>query len=780
MERRDPEPPSTASSKGSKKSKRSRPSKRSNTESPYAEASVQSTATAQPASDVGQPDLDRTAGSAVQERTKTKKSRRSRKGSSEVAGIAKTADQNRPESERSVTSTVLEGSDVKKGRRAKKRRSIPSDSLEAPKREEEEQGRAALPARQTEPELINQLQQPQEYKNRAELYLRSSAIRDDRKTREGGDLNLGGEIAPVSPLILVVTIYSNTTINRRRLFDAAVLSVFAVNVVAVVWLLIRAWDGEDIYVKVLGLGTFRGLRVAVEGQPVYMFRGIQFARSPEGLLRFAPASAVYVRNSTDVDARIPKPGCVQKPYEAHGQVIRSNEGTTEDCLHLNVWTPCTESIMPGCRKTVLVFFHAIEFQNGDNNYYDGRWLAGLGQLVVVAPNFRLGAFGFLSIGCLLGDMQCTSTDVALGDQRMAVQWVVDHISSFGGNSSDVVLMGSGSGAWSVGAHLLTDGMDGPRFWSHERFAKVILLSESPFRRYFDDKSHEMPSLLGCSRGGTVEMLHCLRTVPPREIVRVTSEVVHYFGPSASATPGIKDARRVIGRRFLLGTVSNEGTHLFDYLRRTSRPEADMGYVLAMFLKLIYHINNGGEIIDAYRKTVAPVGNATADYWAYELLGDLFYKCPLLRLGHELSTKGRNLVYGYVFDHRASFALFNDTTGSARFMDLDFVFGRPLDGSRMANDQEQDLSRRMIEMWSAFAKTGNLPFVDGQPWPTYTDDGKDIQVRISLTQLEEVRDYRKQSCAVLPSFVDHTMSTGVPTVNATGGHSSRTSRKFFSV
>ncbi|KAH7939340.1 hypothetical protein HPB52_011347 [Rhipicephalus sanguineus] len=213
------------------------------------------------------------------------------------------------------------------------------------------------------------LQRLQESKGRMPPSLRSTGVRDDFKS-------------------------SNFAENRRRLFVAAVLSVFILNAMAVMWLLMRALDSEDTYVMVPLLGAFRGLRAMVENQPVYMFRGIPFARSPEGMLRFADASVLSGMNRTNVDARIPKPGCVQKPY----MVIRSNEGTTEDCLHLNVWTPCTESAVPGCRKTVLVFFHAIEFQIGDNNYYDGRWLAGLGHLVVVAPNFRLGAFGFLNIG----------------------------------------------------------------------------------------------------------------------------------------------------------------------------------------------------------------------------------------------------------------------------------------------------------------------------------------------------------------------------------------------
>ncbi|KAH6923684.1 hypothetical protein HPB50_005146 [Hyalomma asiaticum] len=616
--------------------------------------------------DAGQPDQDRTATSAIQEGTGMKRSRSSRKSSS---GSSEQREARQPEEDRTATSAAQETSQVKKKRRSRKSSSeamqqqsstslesgppavapaLPQTTLVKEEREADkmttkavEQGEAALPPRSNELGNMNRLQQLQEDR-RAKQSLRASGVRDDPKTNNFAD-------------------------SRRPLFVTAVLSVFILNAMAVLWLLMRSWDSEEIYVMVPELGTFRGLRATVEDQPVYMFRGIKFARSPEGLLRFAPASALSERNTTDVDARIPKPWVCQKPYEARGRVIRSNEGTSEDCLHLNVWTPCTESTMPSCRKTVLVFLHAIEFQNGDNNYYDGRWLSGLGQLVVVAPNFRLGAFGFFNIGtsrqqscsvrdvtvscfkasqtyrdvqsesayaiprttqqtphckarstchfsmtgCLLSDVSCIPADVALDDQRLAVRWVINHISSFGGNASDVVLMGSGSGAWSVGAHLLKDGTEGPRFWSHERFAKVILMSESPFRRYFGDKSRELPSLVHCSAAGMVEMLHCMRVVSSHEILRATSRVVSYFGPSASAHPSVEDVPRVTGRRFLMGTVSNEGTHLLDYLRRTSRPKADMEYVLTTFLKIIYHISNGGEIVDAFRRTASPSQNGNS-------------------------------------------------------------------------------------------------------------------------------------------------------------------------
>lgn len=104
----------------------------------------------------------------------------------------------------------------------------------------------------------------------------------------------------------------------------------------------------------------------------------------------------YGRSNSVIQATRKLPGCAQrKLVAASGWRLEEARGN-EDCLHLNVWTPCTAITEPSCRKAVLVFFFATGFQNGDNNRYDGAFLAALGDIVLVAPNFRLGAFGFLT------------------------------------------------------------------------------------------------------------------------------------------------------------------------------------------------------------------------------------------------------------------------------------------------------------------------------------------------------------------------------------------------
>ncbi|XP_077531075.1 acetylcholinesterase-like [Haemaphysalis longicornis] len=281
--------------------------------------------------------------------------------------------------------------------------------------------------------------------------------------------------------------------QRRRLCGGVPLELLSLATLGSVlfFMLLLNSSANAVVLRVPGVGAFRGLRTYVEGRPVYVFRGIRFGESTAGASRFAKPTAARADKETVTDARSSRVGCLQLPYVSNNRIIRHNENTSEDCLHLNVWTPCTEEKSPGCRKTVLVFFHGQDFQWGDNNYYDGQWLAGLGQVVVVTPNFRLGAFGFLHIGCPgnvsesnIEGVACAPGNVALDDQRLAVEWIVAHIRSFGGNSTDIVLLGSGSGAWSVGAHMLGATARGAsdQFWKHERFRKVILMSESPLRR----------------------------------------------------------------------------------------------------------------------------------------------------------------------------------------------------------------------------------------------------------------------------------------------------------
>lgn len=115
---------------------------------------------------------------------------------------------------------------------------------------------------------------------------------------------------------------------------------------------------------------------------------------------------------------------------------------SEDCLFLNVWTTAERS---GPGRPVMVYIHGGAYSNGSVNdeLTDGSLLAEQGDVVVVTVNHRLNALGYL----YLPDRFPDSGNAGQLDLICALEWVRDHIATFGGDPGNVTLFGqSGGGA----------------------------------------------------------------------------------------------------------------------------------------------------------------------------------------------------------------------------------------------------------------------------------------------------------------------------------------------
>src|SRR5580692_2941147 len=119
---------------------------------------------------------------------------------------------------------------------------------------------------------------------------------------------------------------------------------------------------------------------------------------------------------------------------------------SEDCLHLNVFTP---ALRDRRKRPVLVYFHGGAYNNGSVNsmLYDGKRLCHRGDVVVVTVNHRLNAFGFLYLGAIDSKQYPDSGNVGMLDLVLALEWVRENIAEFGGDPSRVLIFGqSGGGA----------------------------------------------------------------------------------------------------------------------------------------------------------------------------------------------------------------------------------------------------------------------------------------------------------------------------------------------
>jgi para-nitrobenzyl esterase len=124
------------------------------------------------------------------------------------------------------------------------------------------------------------------------------------------------------------------------------------------------------------------------------------------------------------------------------------------CLVLNVWRP--KAIDRNEKLPVLIWIHGGGFLNGSSaaSIYDGSALARQG-LVVVSLNYRLGRLGFFAHPALTAAKEGPLGNYGLLDQLAALRWVQRNIAAFGGDPSQVTIMGESAGGISVMHHLIS-------------------------------------------------------------------------------------------------------------------------------------------------------------------------------------------------------------------------------------------------------------------------------------------------------------------------------------
>ncbi|KAH8261005.1 hypothetical protein KR044_002120, partial [Drosophila immigrans] len=186
-----------------------------------------------------------------------------------------------------------------------------------------------------------------------------------------------------------------------------------------------------------------------KGDAFEAFLGIPFAQPPIGELRFQ--NPLAATGWTGIrDASKAHNSCLQKCYFIMNWPVSGEE----DCLYLNVYRP---AVLPDNPLPVMVYFHAGGFFCGsaDPLSIGPEYLMDTQQIVLVTINYRLGPFGFLSTG----DSQM-SGNFGLKDQRLALQWVQQHIASFGGDPQLVTIIGHSAGGMSAHFHMLSPNSKG--------------------------------------------------------------------------------------------------------------------------------------------------------------------------------------------------------------------------------------------------------------------------------------------------------------------------------
>ncbi|KAJ8109251.1 hypothetical protein OPT61_g7600 [Boeremia exigua] len=145
--------------------------------------------------------------------------------------------------------------------------------------------------------------------------------------------------------------------------------------------------------------------------------------------------------------------------------LPDDEVQSEDCLNLSIWLPliCLNSngtLHSDCRLPVLVFIHGGAFFLGSGNrpYYEpsNLMLHGIQRgtpFIMVSINYRLGILGFMHSPKTSGMIPSNN---GLYDQDLALSWIKDNISGFGGDADNITVIGQSAGGESISVKTIRD------------------------------------------------------------------------------------------------------------------------------------------------------------------------------------------------------------------------------------------------------------------------------------------------------------------------------------
>jgi para-nitrobenzyl esterase len=445
---------------------------------------------------------------------------------------------------------------------------------------------------------------------------------------------------------------------------------------------------------------------------VVSFKGIPFAQSPVGELRWKPPQPVAkwqgVRDAVGFGA-----DCMQLPFPSDAAPLGMKPA--EDCLYLNVWRPAHPT---GKKLPVLVWIYGGGFVNGGSSpaVYDGSPFARDG-VVFVSFNYRLGRFGFFAHPALSAEKSGGPlANYAIMDQIAALEWVRRNIAAFDGDSGNVTICGESAGGMSVHILMTSPAASGlfQKAIVQSGGGRASLLRGRPLSGGQD--SAEALGVAFAKQAGIVgtdaQALQKLRALPAESVVNGLN--LASMGAPAAAT--------YVGGLVLDGQIMTaEPARLYAAGKAARVPlmvganSLDIGFMqgktvdelLAQFgtnadkARTVYEVRSGDDV----RKV------------AFRMGGDQLMGEPARYVARTLTAHGQP-VYEYRFSYVAE-SLRQQWAGAMHATDIPFAFDTV--AARYGKDltaQDAAAAHTMHAYWVAFATTGK-PRVTGQPaWPVY--------------------------------------------------------------
>jgi len=449
---------------------------------------------------------------------------------------------------------------------------------------------------------------------------------------------------------------------------------------------------------------------------VYQFLGIPFAKPPVDTLRWKfplnPEPWTGILNTTEFS-----PVCPQKEFQ-QGDTTFTFEGD-EDCLYLNVWTPQTGAgSLP-----VLVFIHGGGNQqggassvSGGTQLFFGKNMAERGNAVIVTIQYRLGPLGYLvHPGLEAENTNSISGNYAVMDQILALTWVKNNISNFGGDPNKVMIFGESAGGVNVGNLLVSPLAEG-------LFQRACIQSASPVVNDYNDSRNKGIAFVDdfISAGNDVEKIAFMRSVPSDSIVKDLTNPVAGGMVQMNWQPVVD---QFVFPDFPIQSFQNGTFIKVPLLLGSNSEEMSLSAPTTVYPIMVTALINSVVPADLRSQALMlypPGADQTQARQSYiGLLTDSQFTVTTRRTAQCISQNQSEPVWRYFFTHKHSVQVLKPF-GSYHGMELFYVFNNwenaTLGSGFLFKPADDSVQKVMLNYWVNFANTGNPNGPGLVAWP----------------------------------------------------------------
>lgn len=477
-------------------------------------------------------------------------------------------------------------------------------------------------------------------------------------------------------------------------------------------------------------GIVRGI---TEGD-ASVFKGIPFAAPPVRELRWRAPQPVSAWKG-ELDATKYGSNCAQNSWGGKPGTIA--DGSSEDCLYLNVWKPANSTAKS--KLPVMLWIHGGGFTGGSGSGSQnfGQELTKQG-VILVNINYRLGRLGYFAHPALSAENPNEPKgNYGYMDQIAALQWIQKNIAAFGGNPKNVTIFGFSAGGVSVHSLLTIPAAKGlfHKLISESGGGRDGVLTGRPINKenadVFYTVSAETIGVNFAKKQGIVgtdaDALAKLRALPVEKIVDSGQETDGPNGPRTYSGP-ILDGKLVV-------------------------ETAESAYLAGRQPKMPLMIGNcsaeiGGAFVSNAKtkeELFASFGDLQAEAKAaYDADGSKTFNEVITKFNTDwvwgeparftakafLSKKAPTYMYqfGYVpvgGQQRSPYGAGHGSEVSFVFNTLGARWGGPGGAAPTITPEEKELAKTISGYWTNFAKTGN-PNAQGLPnWTLYNNQNEDM-------------------------------------------------------